>query len=464
MSEDVVNSSAMDVLAGFVKDALNGAYGQSVAFVVILIACVIITDKTVGFDRVEKWISVIFNYAVAIPLKTLNSMFVYVWNIFFRKKIEAAKDSESDKEDVADSEGMDDVLHNLMKDYNVDLSKGFGQLEMKMADIKNARTGDMVKDALLRDITESMYNAVVAEIQEFINSYSADQSVSQLLAKLQVSVNEIIRRYTYSWRKKKITPELISKISQIFEDEEAAHVATNEVYNRYDNNPIRVATDLDYICAHYTAIIGMFENQIKTMNGTLNGVEYNKKIIGMYSSSGNLKIDRFPLPLGVYDSDVSAEMRRIKDAIGCDYVGLIDIYETPDPEDDTIESRIKVIHDSKFALTYTNAPKKFAYNVYLNKLVKDLFSLDEVRRLVSNEIIICNRKEMYEWSNVRKFMAVNEASTIIFQPVLSGKEYLIGVAVYLYIDYKDRSKDEADKEILHNKSARLVGFLRHNIP
>lgn len=459
----------LNVSIDFVLDALNGKYGQLVAVSCLMIILLFLVGTFIGFERAERWVAAIYKNCIVAALHTFKNMIIYLYHVFFKKKKEEeeidSEDSElhTSEEMTKTEEGLKKSLPKLMQDYNIDLSKGFGQLEMKMSEVRNVKTGDYVKDMLLRDITECMYQAVVAEIQSFVDSYSPDQTVSQLLAKLQVSVNEIIRRYNLSWRKKKITPNLISKINQIFEDEEAAHVATNEVFNRFDDNPTRVANDLDYICAHYTAIIGMFENQIKTMNGTLNGVEYNRKVIGMYYSNGNLKVERFPLPIGIYESDISSEVRKIKDRLDCDYVGLFDVYETPE----TVECEdiaVGEIMNSKFALSYSTSPKRFNYSEYINKYIHEFFSTDEIKRLISNEIVICHRKDLYEWSPIRQFMTLNEVNTMIFQPILSSKECLIGIMVYMYVEKKDQSTDNEDKEFLHSKSIRLVKFFHHNIP
>ena len=61
-------------------------------------------------------------------------------------------------------------------------------------------------------------------------------------------------------------------------------------------------------------------------------------------------------------------------------------------------------------------------------------------------------------------MTLNEVNTMIFQPILSSKECLIGIMVYMYVEKKDQSTDNEDKEFLHGKSIRLVKFFHHNIP
>ena len=83
--------------------------------------------------------------------------------------------------------------------------------------------------------------------------------------------------------------------------------------------------------------------------------------------------------------------------------------------------------------------------------------------MINNEVLIFDRSELLEWSNIRSFMAMNDFQTIIMQPILSGREVLIGLIVYLFIYEKDHSTDKLDKEYLKSMSARFVNFFRHMI-
>ena len=49
------------------------------------------------------------------------------------------------------------------------------------------------------------------------------------------------------------------------------------------------------------------------------------------------------------------------------------------------------------------------------------------------------------------------------QPILTGREFLVGLVVYLYVFEKDHTTDKIDKEYLRSMSARFVNFFRHII-
>ena len=165
----------------------------------------------------------------------------------------------------------------------------------------------------------------------------------------------------------------------------------------------------------------------------------------------------------MFEAEILSVMKRIDKALECDYYGLLDVYETPLFDSSVENFRVKQIYNSKFALTYSNAPMLFPYNKYLNRKISELFTEIDISRLIENEILVFDRKDLEDWSSIRRFLSINSSNSIIFQPILSGKQRLIGIAVYMYVDKKDHTKDEENKEYLHSMAARMAPFFRHNI-
>lgn len=412
---------------------LEGAYGRTATLLGFFIVTLYAINKyNLVFLQIHKALKTFFEY--------LLKMFDKLFSLLTGKR----KENNSQL---------------IINDIKFDIDKCFSPLDVRMAEIKNVRTDDFVKDQLLVDMAEDVFVSVKEVINEFVESYSNDKEIKTLVSKLKISVNEIINRYLQKWKERGVPNTLIRKVTSIFEAEEKVFLESFELFANADDNPKRLVVDVELICAHYSSVMRLFENQIKQMNGDLNGMEYSNKIIGLYNSLGDLKVNRFPLPLGIKETDVSDILDNSLKSLKADYVGLIDIYESPKDSTSTLDRLAR----SKFSVSYTNNEKVFPYKTYINKTVISVVNEDELSRLINNEIFFIDRSDLYEWSGVRKFMSVNEIESMIVQPILSGKESLIGCVVYLYRTQFNETLKPSLKNYLHTVSPKCVKLLRHNL-
>lgn len=419
--------------------------GDSYVFFTFLAIFIIILNKALGAERIEKLVCFIW--------KITTFPFIYVYKFLFKKtKIEEANTT---------------IIHQqiINIDYFSLVDRCLKTFEECIAEINTFHTNDLVKDMLLRDICECVFEAVKEELYDFAEKNKDVNDVEIILSNLYVTVNKISVNYDRRWKSKKIQISLIQKIYKIISELETVFKETFKHMMNFDHTSFSIDTEIRYICAHYQTLAETFKSEIKEMNGTLNGVEYKNKVIGLYNSFGALKIDRFPFPLGIHDADVSSVLTVTMKKLKCDYAGLVDFYETPEMIEDGLnhEFNVQRILDSKFAVSFASCPKKFSYRDFIEKRVTDLLTRDCAERLINNEVLIFDRSELLEWSNIRSFMAMNDFQTIVMQPILSDREVLIGLIVYLFIYEKDHSTDKLDKEYLKSMSARFVNFFRHMI-
>lgn len=437
---------ASDALLELLKFAKT--LGDNYVFFTFLAVFILILKWAIGVERVEKIACFIWNL-VTYP-------FVYIYKVLFTKSKEESKE---------DSNAKGTALIEVRPDYLILVEKYLTAFEEDIAEINTFHTNDLVKDVLLRDICECVFEAVKEELYSFAEACKDINDVDMTLSNLYVTVNKIAVNYDRRWKSKKIQLSLIQKIYKVIGECESIFKETFKHMMNLEHSAVSVEAEIRFICAHYQTLVENFKNDIKEMNGTLNGVEYKNKVIGMYNSVGSLKIDRFPFPLGIHDSDVHSVLSIAMKKVNCDYAGLVDFYETPSMIEDGMnhEFNVKRILDSKFAVSYASDSKKFSYKDYMERHVTELLTHDCAERLVNNEVLILDRSELMEWSNIRSFMAMNDFQTIIMQPILSGREVLIGLVVYLYIFEKDHSTDKTDKEYLRSMSARFINFFRHVI-
>ena len=410
-----------------IDNLLKGTYGEAAALIGFSIVIIIVLGKNqIVFEKLIDFFQWMLSGIVKLFLR--------------RKEIKEQKEKENQN-----------VVLNIDKCFN--------NLDVRMAEIRNVRTDDLVKDLLLVDVTECVCSAVKEVISGFVSEYSKDKDIKTLIGNLKICINDIINRYHKKWKEKEIPNTLIRKISSIFEIEEKVFIESFDLFANQDDNPKRIELDIELICSHYSSVMFLFESQIKQMNGDLNGAEYANKIIGLYNSLGDIKINRFPFPLGVKESDIKEIVNDAIEHIQADYVSVLDIYETPVSDEPNIDKLLK----SKFGVPYTTNPERFPYVKYIDRKVSDAIDNVHLSRLINNEILFINRTDLYEWAFIRKFMSLSDLSTIIIQPILTNKDSLVGTIIYMY---KEEVKDEQKDFIvnyMHTISPRCVRFLRHNI-
>lgn len=441
--QDTVSLSS-DTLLEFFK--FTKTLGDNYVFFTFIVVFIILLKFAIGIERVEKLACFVW--------KIVTFPFVYVYKLLSNSGI---------KKETVPVAGT--ALITVKPDYFILIDKYLKSFEEDIAEINTFHTNDLVKDILLRDICECVFEAVKEELHAFAVMCNDMTDVEMVLSNLYMTVNRINVNYDRRWKSKKIQLSLIQKIYKVVGECETVFKETFKHMMNFEHSSSSADTEIKFICAHYQTLVETFKNEIKEMNGTLNGVEYKNKVIGMYNSFGALKIDRFPFPLGIHDADVHSVLSVTMKKLNCDYAGLVDFYETPSLIDDGLnhESNVQRILDSKFAVSYVSDSKKFPYKDFMEKRVLDLLTHECAERLVNNEVLIFDRSDLLEWSNIRSFMSMNDFQTIIMQPILTGREVLVGLVVYLYVFEKDHSKDKLDKEYLRSMSARFVNFFRHVI-
>lgn len=410
-----------------VGELIRGTYGETAALMGFSIIIIVVLGKNlVVFEKLIDFFKWVFGGIAKLFLR--------------RKEIKEQKEKENQN-----------VVLNIDKCFN--------NLDVRIAEIRNVRTDDLVKDLLLVDVTECVCSAVKEVIRGFVSEYSKDKDIKTLIGNLKICINDIINRYHKKWKEKDIPNILIRKFSSIFEIEENVFIESFDLFANQDDNPNRIELDIELICSHYSSVMFLFETQIKQMNGDLNGAEYSNKIIGMYNSLGDIKISRFPFPLGVKESDIKEIVSDAIEHIHADYVSVIDVYETPISDEQIIDKLLK----SKFGVSYTTNPEIFPYVKYIDRKVCDAIDNVHLSRLINNEVLFINRTDLYEWAFIRKFMSLSNLNTIIIQPILTNKDSLVGAIIYMY---KEEVKDDQKGFIvnyMHTISPRCVRFLRHNI-
>lgn len=442
--QDAVSLSS-DTLLEFFK--FTQTLGDNYVFFTFIAVFIILLKLAIGIERIEKLACFIW--------KIITFPFFYFYNLLIKN---SSKKTEANN-------ATSTAIIAVKFDYFTIIDKYLKSFEEDIAEINTFHTNDLVKDILLRDICECVFEAVKEELHAFAEVCNDISDMEVILSNLYVTVNRINVNYDRRWKNKKIQLSLIQKIYKVVGECENVFKETFKHMMNLEHSSVSADTEIKFICAHYQTLVETFKNEIKEMNGTLNGVEYKNKVIGMYNSFGALKIDRFPFPLGIHDSDVHSVLSVTMKKLNCDYAGLVDFYETPSLIDDGLnhEANVQRILDSKFAVSYASDSKRFQYKDFIEKRVVDLLTHECAERLVNNEVLIFDRCDLLEWSNIRSFMSMNDFQTIVMQPILTGREVLVGLVVYLYVFEKDHTTDKIDKEYLRSMSARFVNFFRHII-
>mgnify|MGYP004536282429 CR=1 FL=1 len=336
-------------------------------------------------------------------------------------------------------------------------------LKSEIENIENIKTGDLIKDTLLKDVAHFVLEAETESFSEFIENAKKTHKKSEIIKYFSICTSHIVKNYQDKFKQNGIPRKFIEKILGNFSAQEfVLNFGLETFLNNREIQDIKQA-GLYYVNSISVCLLRQLSKQISYMNGDLNGIEYKGKIVGMYDSFSNLKIKRFPFPLGIYEPEVSHIIDKVIKNVNADFGLLVDFYEPSFlAENNSLDGKTEEILSSKFAISYSNDENKFPYKDFIGEKINKILDASDVRLLIENKTIFAEVNELPTWSNLKTTMIVLDIKYIIIQPILLNKEKLIGLEVFMY---KNKALNVTEKnkyqKYVYSSAPFCVRFLRH---
>lgn len=338
--------------------------------------------------------------------------------------------------------------------YFLKNTHSLSHLEQNLSTARSVTTGDFVKDMLLKDIAEIIFNVTQKQVIEYLkgvdpNDNSASDIKHQTDLLMQNIYNEIKETITRS-----VPAKVVSKLITLFQDIELISMTQLSYYETDGEGPCELLRhNIKNICVSYATMIQNLCASFHKMNGDLNGIFYKDYIVGVYDSSRIFK-GNYPLPNKQSEGDANLFALCAKSETGCSAISLL------------------VFHDSSFDITTPEevgnrtVSMTYSFESHIDKTryqrmrLLTLIDSYRIQALLENKCIFVDRDQEKEFSRLKNFVSENGLNKMIIQPVLRNKEELVGILILGWTD-SDKIDYRFVEGKLHGLASRCVRFFSY---